>query len=98
MKRKLDHRDVGGERLAVEVLGWLAADEDRLFRFVAASGLEPGTLRESVRDPGFLAAVLDHVMADEPALLACAEALGVRPERIAAAWQRLQPPPFDDGI
>ena len=31
------------------------------------------------------------------ALLACAEALGVKPERIASAWQRLQPPPFDEG-
>lgn len=97
MKRKLDHSDGASERLAIEVLGWLAADEDRLFRFVAASGLEPGTLRESLHDPGFLGAVLDHVMSDEPSLLACAEALDVKPERIASAWQRLQPPPFDEG-
>ncbi|CAO4174758.1 DUF3572 domain-containing protein [Methylorubrum populi] len=97
MKRKLDHSDAASERLAVEVLGWLVADENRLYRFVAASGLEPGSLRESMNDPGFLGAVLDHVMSDEPALLACAEALGVKPERIASAWQRLQPPPFDEG-
>ena len=83
--------------MATEVLGWLVADEDRLFRFVAASGLEPGTLRESVRDPGFLGAVLDHVMGDESSLLACAEALQVKPERIASAWHKLQPPPFDEG-
>ncbi|GAB6841641.1 hypothetical protein HNR00_000868 [Methylorubrum rhodinum] len=98
MKRKLDHTDAGGERLAVEVLGWLADDDERLTRFVVESGLDPGTLRESARDPGFLAAVLDHVMGDEPRLLACARTLDVKPERIAAAWQRLQPPPFDDGF
>lgn len=97
MKRKLDHSDAAAAGLAADVLGWLVADEDRLFRFVAASGLEPGTLRESARDPGFLGAVLDHVMSDEPSLLACAEALGVKPERIASAWHRLQPPPFDEG-
>lgn len=98
MKRKLDHRDVGPERLAVEVLGWLAGDDERLARFVFESGLEPSTLRESAGDPGFLTAVLDHVMGDEPRLLACAQDLDVKPERIAAAWQKLQPPPFDDGF
>ena len=98
MKRKLDHTDAAGERLAVDVLGWLAGDDERLTRFVVESGLDPGSLRESARDPGFLGAVLDHVMGDEPRLLACAQALDVKPERIAAAWQRLQPPPFDDGF
>jgi hypothetical protein len=98
MKRKLDHTDAGSERLAIEVLGWLAGDDERLTRFVVESGLDPGTLRESARDPGFLTAVLDHVMGDEPRLLACAQALDLKPEKIAAAWQRLQPPPFDDGL
>ena len=98
MKRKLDHSAAASERLAVEVLGWLAADEDLLFRFVAASGLEPGTLRESLHDPGFLGAVLDHVMSDEQSLLACAEALDVKPERIAAAWRTLGPPDFDPDL
>ena len=45
----------------------------------------------------FLGAVLDHVMSDEPSLLACAEAIGIKPERIASAWHKLQPPPFDEG-
>ncbi len=98
MKRKLDHTAAGDERLAVDVLGWLAGDEERLTRFVVESGLDPATLRESARDPGFLTAVLDHVMGDEPRLLACAQALAVKPEKIAAVWQRLQPPPFDDGF
>ncbi|SFK94652.1 DUF3572 domain-containing protein [Methylorubrum salsuginis] len=98
MKRKLDHTGAGDERLAVEVLGWLAGDEERLTRFVVESGLDPATLRESARDPGFLTAVLDHVMGDEPRLVACAQALDLKPEKIAAVWQRLQPPPFDDGF
>lgn len=95
MKRKLDHRDQAAEALALDVLVWLSQDDERLIGFLQASGLQPGTVRESARDPAFLGAVLDHVMGDEAGVLACAAALGVEPERIAAAWRRLQPPDFD---
>ena len=95
MKRKLDHGDERAQRLAVEVLGWLASDEERLLPFLQLSGLNPGTVRDSVRNPAFLGAVLDHVMGDEAGLIACAGALDVKPETIAAAWRRLQPPEFD---
>ena len=77
--------------LAVDVLGWIVADEDRLFPFLNATGLSPETVRASLSDPVFLAGVLDHVMGDEPVLLACAQSLDVKPERIAAAWGRLSP-------
>jgi len=72
---------------------WITAEDDRLLPFLAASGLGPETLRDSAREPAFLVGVLDHVMSDENVLLACAEALGVKPERIAAAWHRLSPRP-----
>lgn len=91
MKRKSVQEDDSAEALAVAVLGWLAADEDRLFPFLNLSGLAPDNLRESARDPGFLAGVLDHVMSDEGLLLACARGLERKPEAIAAAWQRLSP-------
>lgn len=96
MKRKPVQGDESSERLALEVLLWIVADEDRLLPFLGATGLSPDTLRESARDPAFLAGVLDHVMGDENVLIACAGSLGVRPERIAAAWRQLSPEPFDD--
>ena len=40
------------------------------------------------RPPGFLAAVLDYVAADEPLLLALARALETKPER---SWRRVGP-------
>ena len=92
---KVNNRQDSAERLAIAVLSWLAQDEDRLLPFLQASGLAPGDLREAARHSGFLGAVLDHVMGDEPSLIACAEALEIKPERIAAAWQALQPPDFD---
>ncbi|GJE17775.1 DUF3572 domain-containing protein [Methylobacterium marchantiae] len=94
-KRKPDHPDDSAERLAISVLGWLAEDSDRLLPFMAASGLTPDTLRASATDPTFLSAVLDHVTGDEAVLVACAHALDVKPERIAAAWRRLGPPDPD---
>jgi hypothetical protein len=88
--------DDSAERLALDVLLWIAGDEDRLLPFLAASGLSPDTLRESAREPAFLVGVLDHVMGDENVLVACAIGLGIKPERIAAAWQRLSPRPDDE--
>ena len=96
MKRKSHQGDESGERLAIDVLGWLVAEDDRLYPFLNATGLTPDTLRASAQDPAFLAGILDHVMGDEPVLLACAAALAVPPERIAAAWRRLAPPEPDD--
>ena len=97
MKRKLEQPGDGVERIALAVLGFLVEDDERLVRFLHASGLSPDTIHQSVGDPGFLAAVLDHVMADEAMLLDCARALDLKPEAIAQAWQRMQPPDFDHG-
>ncbi|KAB1071617.1 DUF3572 domain-containing protein [Methylobacterium planeticum] len=96
MKRKPVQGDDSAERLALDVLGWLVADEDRLFPFLNATGLTPETLRASAGEPGFLAGVLDHVVGDENVLTACAGALGISPEAIATAWRRLGPPEPED--
>ena len=75
----------GAERIAIQALGFLAADEERLERFLALSGLDTAGLREAAAAPGFLAGVLDHLCADEPALLAFAAEAGLAPEAVAAA-------------
>ncbi len=95
MKRKANANHDAAEPIAIGVLGWLVEDEDRILAFLQSTGLSPDNLREAAHDPGFLAAVLDHVMSDEAGLIACAGAIGEKPERIAAAWQRLRPPEFD---
>lgn len=84
--------------MAILVLGWLVEDEDRILVFLQTTGLSPGDLRNVAGDPGFLAAVLDHVMANETALISCAQSIDISPERITSAWQRLRPPDFDDTL
>ena len=84
------------QALALDVLLWIVGDEDRLFPFLAATGIDVGAVRAGAQDPAFLAGVLDHVAQHEPVLIACAAALGIKPERIVAAWQRLSPQPDDE--
>lgn len=74
-----------GEDLAVKGLNFLAAEPDRLSRFLDLLGLGPGNLRAAAAAPGFLEAVLDYFQADERLLIAFAADEGIAPERVGAA-------------
>lgn len=76
---------LAAETFAARVLDWMAADSGRIGGFLGASGLSPAELPALAADPGFLLAVLDHLMSDESALLACCAELGVTPQTPAAA-------------
>ena len=73
------------EALAVSALSFLAARPEALGRFLALSGIGPGTLRKSAADPGFLAGILDFLLGDEALLLEFAKDAGVPAERIGRA-------------
>jgi hypothetical protein len=79
------------ERIAIRALGYIAADGERLDRFMALSGLEPDRLREAAAAPAFLASVLDHLAADEAALTDFAAEAGLAPQTVAAARAALSP-------
>jgi hypothetical protein len=85
------------EALALRALGFLAAEPERLEPFLAATGLGPGTLRAAAREPGFLAAVLDHVSGSESLLLEFAGNLSLNPEIVASARTALAGSPPDEG-
>jgi len=84
------------ETLALRALGFLAAEPERLEPFLATTGLGPATLRAAASDPGFLSAVLDHIGGSESLLLEFAGNLGVSPETVARARERLSGPPPGD--
>ena len=69
------------EELAVQVLGWIATDQDLTATFLGSSGAEAGDLRERIADPDFLGFVLDFLLADEAALLSFCESHNVSPDR-----------------
>ncbi len=75
--------------LAVQALAFIAQDGERLGRFLAVTGIGPAEIRQSAREPHFLAGVLDHLAGDETLLLAFAEHAGVDPAEISRACRVL---------
>ena len=71
--------------LAVQVLTFIAEDQERMAGFLAATGLEPRQIRLAAREEGFLAGVLEHMLADESLLVAFADSAGIDPAKIARA-------------
>ncbi len=53
------------ENLAIQGLSFLAADPDRLGRFLSETGLGPDQIRAAAAEPGFLAGVLSHLASNE---------------------------------
>ena len=81
-----------GRSLAVSGLAFIAADSDRLSRFLNLTGLGPHNLRTAAADPAFLDSVLDYLVGDETLLLAFAADAGLKPEAVARAHAALRGP------
>ncbi len=75
--------------LALRALAFLTQDEDRLSRFLALTGVDPGDVRMLLGDHGFHLAVLDHLAGDETLLLTFAAAESVPPEVVGQARRAL---------
>jgi hypothetical protein len=89
MPPKTPRNSEEAEVAALQVLGFLAADPERLQRFMDLSGLDVQAIRASATDPAFLAGLLDHLLSDESLLLIFAEEHGLRPERIQDLRRKL---------
>lgn len=81
--------DEDAETVALKAVGFIAADDDLMARFVALTGCGAGDLRARLADRGFLAAVLDFVLADEATTLRFAESEAFAPETPMLARARL---------
>ena|SRR5579864_6141620 len=90
-------RREGAIELAIAALTFLAADAERLGRFLALTGIAPASLRAAAREPGFLLGVLDHLAADEDLLVAFAQERGIDPPDVLQARDALADRPGDTG-
>ncbi len=81
------------ESIAIEALGFVASDPELLPRFLAISGIDAASIRAAAREAGFLAGVLQFVIAHEPTLLRFSEQSGIPPQQVSAAMRAL---PFGD--
>ncbi|QCI68199.1 DUF3572 domain-containing protein [Phreatobacter stygius] len=85
------------EALAVRALGFLAAEPERLDRFLALAGIDIAAIRDAAGQPGFLAAIMDYLMTDEPLLLAFAANEDLKPEAVVRAAHVLGVVPWERG-
>ena len=83
----LNHDDAA--LLALRALAHIAGDDELGPRLLAVTGLDPAELRARAGDPVVLAAVIEFLCQHEPSLVAVADVLEVKPERLAAAGQVL---------
>jgi hypothetical protein len=83
------------EQLAITALTFIAAEPERLGRFLAETGIGPDSIRTAAREPRFLAGVLDHITSDEPMLLAFAAEHDIDPDAVMRARDVLAGPQWD---
>jgi hypothetical protein len=77
------------ETLPLELITFLAQDEERFERFLALSGLGPQDFRSHLAEPSFQAMVLDQVLQDQSLVLEFTAAHGLKPEAVLAARHKL---------
>ncbi len=83
---KRDSVDPGAaESLAIQALTYLAAEPERLGRFLALTGLGPEQMRLAATQPGFLAGVLEYLGSHESLLLGFADHVGIDPAQVGRA-------------
>ncbi|MCA3560271.1 MAG: DUF3572 domain-containing protein [Aestuariivirga sp.] len=88
-KSKTRDNSEDAEILAINALGFLASDSERLQRFMELSGLDVAAIRVGAANPAFLGGILDHLLGDESLLLIFAGEQQLRPERIAQLRRKL---------
>ncbi|HEX2794055.1 MAG TPA: DUF3572 domain-containing protein [Croceicoccus sp.] len=75
--------------VALMALSWILQDQVLTDRFIALTGLMPDDLRGSLAEPATQGAILDFLAGNDGDLMAAADGMGVRPERIVAARDAL---------
>jgi hypothetical protein len=98
LKKPVQNPREAAEIVAIQALGFIAGDAERLGAFLAESGIGPDTLRKSAADPRFLAGVLDFVLRDDATVKAFAKASELHPTHIAAAREVLGDPKWERDV
>jgi hypothetical protein len=76
--------------VGLQALAWILGDLTRTDRMLAVTGLGAGDLRARAGEPALLAAILAFLEAHEPDLIACAEALDIKPGELVSARAMLE--------
>ena len=86
------------EGFAIQALSFIAAEPERLGRFLAVTGIGPAEIRDAAREPGFLAGVLQYLASDDRLARDFAAEAKCRPDDIAKAHVALGGEPWEREI
>lgn len=73
----------------LELMSFLAEEEDRFSQFLGLSGLTHQDFQQHLSEPNFQAMVLDQVLQDQSLVLEFAAARGLKPEVVLKARRKL---------
>ena len=83
------HSTLEGSTIALQLIAFLASDDERLERFSALSGITLGDMKDGASNPVFLGFMLDYALQDEALILAFAENQKISPQTLAIARRQL---------
>lgn len=84
--------DESAADLAVTILTWLSAEPSLMGRFLAMSGIDAGSIRALVGEPGFYGGLTGFLMNHEPTLMQFCENNGVKVEWVQACHRHFAGP------
>jgi Protein of unknown function (DUF3572) len=84
---KLDHD--GAETIALQALGFLASNDDRIALFLSLTGILPNDLIAEARTRHMQVAVLEHLSQDESLLLVFSAEANLQPDQVIKALMLL---------
>lgn len=79
-----------GNDLAARILSFLAADDDRLADFFAATGITPANFRLVHGTPGLAINLIEYILADDFRVVAFAAFCEVGPDDVLRMPRRLR--------
>lgn len=77
------------ELIAIQVLGWLAGNDELLPVFLGSTGASVQDIRTSATDPEFLGSVLDFLLMDDAWVVAFCDEASLPYDHIAPARMAL---------
>ncbi len=84
MKKHITNREEA-EELAVAALLFIANDAELMPRFLNITGINASDIRQAASTKGFLAGVLQFIMAHEPTLISFSTESGYPPQSVGEA-------------
>ena len=87
MVMKLSH--FASEAIALDALTFIVSSEEIAGRFIDVTGIDLSRIRDEATKPDFLRGVMQFIIESDELIVACATAVGVKPEEVVAAGQAL---------